>query len=310
MDLEFHTADAFTRRAFQGAQVAVFPDAGGLEKGQMQRLAAELNLSETVFVTTGEAVEGRPRFRLRTFSPAQEIEFAGHPIIATGAVLGAIGALDLASGEASAIFEQAGGTSQVHVRGRPGAPEHVQFGLVVKPATDRFVPPTEEIARFLGVEPSAIDRDRYHPMMVSCGRPYLIVPLRRYEAVRAAKFGYEAWTTSAGPTVMADETLVFSPRAADPRAQFHARLLGPRIARSEDPPVGSAMPAFAAYLCAHEHVARGTHGMTVERGTLETRSSLLDVEFDHAGRAELAVRLGGPAVAISRGRIRVPELAG
>lgn len=91
VNIDFYTAEAFTERPFHGAQIAVFPEAGALSEAQMQRLAAEMNLSETVFVTGREG----ERFFLRVFSPLKEVEFAVHPIIATGHVLASLGLVDL-----------------------------------------------------------------------------------------------------------------------------------------------------------------------------------------------------------------------
>lgn len=302
----FYTADAFTDRPYQGAQIAVLPQAEGLDAGQMQRIAFEMNLSESVFVTRSEETNGRPTFRLRVFTPTREIEFAGHPTIAAGAVLASAGEIDLSEGGAQVIFEQNRGPLTVHIDGAGQSAERVQFGMSVKPTSDRYVPRAEEIAAFLGIDVDQIDRDRFRSMMVSCEHPYLIVPLRSREAVRAAKFDYDAWAHSSAPTIMADEILLFATKALDPVADFHARLVGPRIAPGDDLPVGSSIPAFAAYLCEHDHIARGTLSFSVERGTLETRHSILHVEMDNEGQSELEIRVGGPAVLISEGSILAP----
>jgi trans-2,3-dihydro-3-hydroxyanthranilate isomerase len=305
MQYEFFTADAFSEHRFHGAQIAVFPSAEGLDETQMQTLASELNLSETVFVLP---VEGDPlRRRLHIFSPRRQIDFAGHPILATGAVLANTGAIEIGAEPIHMVFEQNTGPIDVYIEKRPNGPVFVQFSVQVKPITDHFVPRREEIAEFLGLEAAELEHSRFRPMMVACDRPYLVVPVRSHEAVRRASFNYPAWNHSSAPTILADEVLIFASASADPKNDFHGRLVGPAVASNEDPPIGSAMPAFGAYLCAHEHIAKGTHSFTIERGTPETRLSVLHVEMDHRGNAELDLRVGGPAVLVSEGRIFAPE---
>jgi len=305
MQLAFYTADAFTNRPFQGAQIAVLPDACGLETWQMQRIATEFNLSETVFVFP---VEGEPKTRrLRIFSPLREIDFAGHPIIAAAHILASIGNIPLEAKHTLVRFEQNTGAVDVHITEHEGAPLLVQFAVRTHPTTDRFVPPVEEIAEFLSLEISDIDTHQYHCMLSACDQPYLIVPLRSYDSVRKASFNQRAWSYSSAPSMMAREILAFSPQAADSTASFHGRLFGPEIGVKEDPPIGSSMPAFASYLCAHPQVQKGTYAFVIERGTVDQRQSLLHVEMDNKGGDELDVRMGGPAVLVSQGTILAPE---
>lgn len=305
MDYDFYTANAFSDQAFQGAQIAVVPNASGLSSAQMQKMAAEFNLSETVFVFRGEG--GDASRRLRIFSPLREIDFAGHPILAVATVLGSIGDVELSEEHTRIIFEQNAGPVDVHIRARDGGVAFVQFGLQVKPIVDRFVPRGEEIARFLGLESIAVEHSTYRPLMVACDRPYLVVPVRDVDALRGASFDSRAWNASSAPTLLASEVLVFAPVGSGSKSDFCGRLMGPGIGPNEDPPIGSSMPAFAAYLCAHEHIAIGTHAFTIERGTADTRLSVLHVEMDHAGKAELDLRVGGPAVLVSQGRMCAPE---
>ena len=304
MKQRFFTANAFTHTRFQGAQIAVFPDTDGLSGEQMQTMASELNLSETVFISGGD--EPATRRRLRIFSPQREIDFAGHPILAAGAVLAADGSLLLSDEKTcDIVFEQNTGPIDVRIRKTEGVATFVQFDLRVKPTVDRFVPRGEEIANFLSLDTSDVEHPHFHPLLVACDRPYLIVPLRNYDAVRRAAFNYQSWSHSSAPTMLADEVLLFSSGGRDPVHDFHGRLLGPEIGVQEDPPIGSAMPAFAAYLCAHDHIARGTHAFAIERGSPETRQSVLSVEMDHLGASELSLRVGGPAVVVCEGTMEI-----
>jgi len=143
---------------------------------------------------------------------------------------------------------------------------------------------------------------------VSCGLPYLIVPVWQYESVRTAKFNAAAWSESNAPQTAAQEILLFSPKTPFADADFNVRLLGSRIGLHEDPPVGSAMPAFASYLCSFDFMQKGTYTFSVDRGDAYNRRSVLNLEMDHKGEDELTIRVGGAAVLVAEGVMTVPEL--
>ena len=113
MNYNYYIADVFTRQIFNGAQIAVFPNAEGLSDEQMRLLARELNLTETVFVFHPES--GSTKRKMRIFSPLGEIDFAGHPIIATAYVLGSCGDIDLTEALTHVVFEQNAGPIDVNI---------------------------------------------------------------------------------------------------------------------------------------------------------------------------------------------------
>ncbi|TRW95889.1 PhzF family phenazine biosynthesis protein [Candidatus Methylobacter oryzae] len=305
MKYNYYIADVFTKQIFSGAQIAVFPKAEGLSKQQMQLAARELNLSETVFVfhpdkqTTNRV--------MRIFSPQSEIDFAGHPIIATAFVLASCGEIQLNGAITPMVFEQNTGPVNVNISAEDGKPSFVQFTRKVSSIIDRFTPSDEELASFLSIQPSEFDHKKYSARLVSCGFPYLIVPVWRYESVRNAKFNYAAWSQSIAPQTAAQEILLFSPKTPFADADFNARLLGPRIGIHDDPPVGSAMPAFASYLCSFEFMQKGTYTFTVDRGEQSNRRSVLNLEMDHKKESMLTIRVGGAAVMVVEGVMSIPE---
>lgn len=305
MKYKYYIADVFTRQIFNGAQIAVFPTAEGLSDENMRLIARELNLSETVFVfhCDGESTKRR----MRIFSPAGEIDFAGHPIIATAFVLGSCGDIHLMEAITPVVFEQNVGQIQVNISANQGKPYFVQFGRKVSAIVDRFAPTDEELAAFLSIKQSELDHKKYSPRLVSCGFPYLIVPVWNYESVRKAKFNYSAWSQSIAPQTAAQEILLFAPKTPFVDSDFNARLLGPRIGLHEDPPIGTAMPAFASYLCSFEHTRKGTHTFAVDRGDAHTRRSVLNLEMDHKGLEQLALRIGGEAVMVAEGMMTIPD---
>jgi trans-2,3-dihydro-3-hydroxyanthranilate isomerase len=305
MKYNYYIADVFTKQIFSGAQIAVFPNAEGLNKEQMQLVARELNLSETVFVfhpdkqTTSRV--------MRIFSPLSEIDFAGHPIIATAFVLAHCGDIQLTDAITPMVFEQNTGPVNVNITAENGQPSFVQFTRKVTSIIDRFTPSDEELASFLSIQQSELDHKKYATRLVSCGVPYLIVPVWRYESVRAAKFNYAAWSQSTAPQTAAQEILLFAPKTPYADADFNARLLGPRIGMHEDPPVGSAMPAFASYLCSFEFMQKGTYTFAVDRGDERNRRSVLNLEMDNKGSDTLTIRVGGAAVMVAEGVMNIPD---
>lgn len=305
MKYNYYIADVFTKQIFSGAQIAVFPNAEGLSQQQMQLVARELNLSETVFVFHSDKQSTNRVMRI--FSPLSEIDFAGHPIIATAFVLAHCGDIQLTDAITPMVFEQNTGPVNVNITAENGQPSFVQFTRKVTSIIDRFTPSDEELASFLSIQQSELDHKKYATRLVSCGVPYLIVPVWRYESVRAAKFNYAAWSSSTAPQTAAQEILLFAPKTPFADADFNARLLGPRIGIHEDPPVGSAMPAFASYLCSFEFVQKGTYTFAVDRGDERNRRSVLNLEMDNKGSDTLTIRVGGAAVMVAEGVMTIPS---
>lgn len=301
MELSLYTADVFTGQPFGGAQVAVLPQAAGLDAALMQRIAAELALPNSVFLTaTGLAGQ----HRIRIFTPREEVEFAGQAVLAAAHILAV-------SGEAPAggALELLHGFGPVPVRLGPtqGRTGFVQFSRTVFPVVDRFVPTADELASILSLERRALGERDLQPLLVACERPYLILPVRSLDALRGARFDAAAWAGSHAPSMLAQELLLFCRQTESPEANFHARLIGPDIDAREDPPVGAALPAFAAYLAAQPGLRAGTHTFTVERGFDATRKSLLHAEFDKRGGGGLTLRVGGQAVQVTRGTLSLPD---
>ncbi|MGZ5028607.1 MAG: PhzF family phenazine biosynthesis protein [Burkholderiaceae bacterium] len=305
MKYNYYIADVFTKQIFSGAQIAVFPNAEGLSKQQMQLAARELNLSETVFVfhRDKQAVNRT----MRIFSPLSEIDFAGHPIIAAAFVLAHCGDIQLDADITPMVFKQNAGPVNVNISAEDGQPSFVQFTRKVTSVIDYFTPSDDELASFLGIQPSELDHKKYATRLVSCGVPYLIVPVWRYESVRNAKFNYAAWSQSTAPQTAAQEILLFAPKTPYADTDFNVRLLGPRIGILEDPPVGNAMPAFASYLCSFDFMQKGTYTFAVDRGEQSNRRSVLNLEMDHKGEDALTIRVGGEAIMVAEGVMNIPD---
>jgi trans-2,3-dihydro-3-hydroxyanthranilate isomerase len=271
----------------------------------MKLLARELNLSETVFVFHPE--DGNTKRKMRIFTPKKELNFAGHPIIATAYILGLCGDIPLTEAITPIVLEQNAGPIDTNITAVDGKPTFVQFARNVVSIIDRFAPTDEELANFLTIKQTELDHKKYSPRLASCGFPYLIVPVWNYETVRQARFNSAAWSQSIAPQTAAQEILLFAPKTPFADSDFNARLLGPHIGVYDDPPIGSAMPAFASYLCSFEHTRKGTHVFAVDRGDAESRRSVINLEMDNKGHEQLALRVGGAAVLFAKGMIELPD---
>jgi PhzF family phenazine biosynthesis protein len=303
MTLDYYIADVFTNQMFAGAQVAVFPKADELNEKQMAQIANELNLPETVFVSNPNNDEKKRK--MRVFSPLAEVDFAGHPIIATAFVLAESNEVKLNGEITPLVLEQNIGAIEVNVSASDGKASFVQFTRKVSSVIDRFTPTDVDIAEFLSINPNEIDHKKYSSRLVSCGFPYLVVPVWNYDTVRNAKFNLSAWNHSSGPQSAAQEILLFSPKTAFKDSNFNVRLLGPNIGIHSDPPVGSAIPAFASYLCSFDFTQFGTHTFRVDRGDIDNRRSVIDVEMDHKPESALNLRIGGEAVLVAEAKMTI-----
>ena len=301
MKFDFYTADVFTKDIFNGAQIAVIPDADGLNERHMQLIAREFNLSETVFGFPGTGCD----IRLRIFSPEEEVPFAGQALIASSYVLAKTGRLRLIGDRTSFKLGLNDDVIHINIDRDNNGPSFVQFSTTVTPHIDEYVPERSELADILSLQPGDMGCMKYRTLLSIANRNYLVVPVKSFECVRKAVFDLKAWGRSSAPAMMAQRIFLFTNKGESRQADFHARLLGPDIGINEDLPIGAAIPAFTAYLCTHPHLSRGTHTYVAERGLKSTRQSLLSVEMDNKGEETITLRVGGPAVTVCSGTIDI-----
>ena len=297
----FHTLDVFTDRPFGGNPLAVLPDARGLTPDRMQRIAAEFNLSETVFVLPPEAGGTR---RARIFTPAAELPFAGHPTIGTAFLLVSLGLVPAGEGETVVTLEEGVGQVRVTVRTRAGRPEFAQLSAARLPEEGPPPPDRRALAAALSVTPEDLLEGALAPAAVSCGVPFLFVPLRDRAAVRRARLDHARWEAALA-SYWAPQLFIFAPDPELPGSDLRARMFAPALGVAEDPATGSAAVALAGYLAARDAARDGTLRWTVEQGFEMGRPSLLYAEAEKRAGAITAVRVGGSAVRVSEGTIEV-----
>ena len=304
MELRYHTLDVFTDRVFGGNPLAVFPDGRGVSDRTMQRIAREMNLSETVFVLPpDEAAHAR---RLRIFTPAAELPFAGHPTVGTAFLLAALGEVPLDGDETRIVLEEGAGPVPVRIRARGGAPVFTELTAARLPETGPPPPPRAELAALLGLAEDDLLDGEWTPGGASCGVPFLFVPLRGREALARARLDPARWETLLAGW-WAPSVYVLSRDPELPGSDVRARMFAPAMGITEDPATGGAAAALAGYLAARSPRREGTLRWTVEQGFEMGRPSILQVEADVRAGEVAAVRVGGASVRVAEGVLRLPD---
>ena len=300
-DYTYYTADVFTTEPFGGNPLAVFPEAEGLSGERMQLIARELNLSETVFILP--PLDSRHTRRLRIFTPVEEIPFAGHPTVGSAILLAHHGHIQATTGETALVFEEKVGPVPVTLCRRAGEVDFAQLTTAGRPEYGPQPPLARDLAALLSLE--AADMLEEGIQGVSCGVPFLFVPVQTLEAVRRVRLRLDLWERTLGDW-WTSMVFLFCRHTEGEEAHIHARMFAPAMGIPEDPATGAACAALGAYLGRREGPAQATLSWVVEQGYEMGRPSRLEVEADKEGGEVLRVRVGGSAVAISRGVMTLP----
>lgn len=296
------TADVFTDAPFSGNQLAVFPDARGIPEHRLLDVTREFNYAETTFVYP----PADPAYtrRVRIFTPGQEVPFAGHPTVGTAHVLASIGDIALRDELTRIVFEEGVGPVPVAIRSSGGVPVSAQLSVAKLPEIGPLAAGRDAIAATLGLDASDLRGDDWSPQSLSCGLPFLFVPVRNLAAVAKARVRMDAWDAVLKGT-WASELFVFAPGGERPGSAYHARMFAPGLNVPEDPATGSANAALAGYLAARDPLRDGLLTWRVEQGFEMGRPSIIDVEADVAGGKVTAVRVGGSSVLVSEGTMAI-----
>ncbi|MDQ8697440.1 PhzF family phenazine biosynthesis protein [Hyphomicrobium sp. LHD-15] len=303
MALKFHTLDVFTDRRFGGNPLAVVLDADALSSEQMQSIAREFNLSETVFVLASE----RPAHsaRMRIFTPTSEVPFAGHPTIGTAALLAELKA-PLHNGEQDAlvVLEQGIGTVRVGARIRPGAAAFAEFDAPKLPAEAGVLPPNDVLAAGLGLIPSEIGFENHKPLCFAAGNTFAFVPIASIEAIRRARVNGAHWERAFEQQGVVGVYL-YTRQCEHTASAFHSRMFAPQVGIPEDPATGSAAVGLTGIVHLFDRLPDGTHKRIVEQGYEIGRPSQIVLTLVVDGGKLISVRIGGSAVRVSEGTIEI-----
>jgi trans-2,3-dihydro-3-hydroxyanthranilate isomerase len=302
MKLRFLTTDVFTSRPFTGNQLAVIPDARGIPEELLLPITREFNYSETTFVYPPENPAHTRRVRI--FTPGGEVPFAGHPTIGAAVVLALLGEIPLTGEETRIVLEEKVGPVPVTIRARGGVASAAQLTVAKLPEVGPPPPARTTLAEILSLEPAQLLGGPNGPQAVSCGLPFLIVPVKDRAAVAAAHVRMELWESTLKRYWAPDIMVV----ARDPELEhsdLRARVFVPGLSVPEDPATGSCAAALAGYLAAREAAPSGTFRWVMEQGFEMGRPSILELEADKRDGAIAAVRVAGEAVLVSEGAMEI-----
>jgi len=295
----FYTADVFTDTLFGGNQLGVLPDARGLTTEQMHNITREFNYSESTFVFPPD--DPKHTRRVRIFTPGGEVPFAGHPTVGTAHVLAAIGEIPLTGDETRIVLEEGVGPVPVLIRAREGKPDFAQLSVAMLPKMSQPTVSRNELAAMLSLDVSDVLDGEYAPQNVTCGLPFLIVPLRDRKAIARSRLRLDQWEQSLKDNEF-NMVMIFAADPERPGSDMRARMYGPSVNVIEDPATGSACACLAGYLAARTP-RDGTLRWVVEQGFEMGRPSILYIEADKKGGDITGVRVGGRTVLVSKGQL-------
>lgn len=295
--LQFHTLDVFTDTPFAGNPLAVVLNADGLTTQQMQTIAQEFNLSETIFVQAPQNPAHTARVRI--FFPTAEIPFAGHPTV--GCAIHLACASHAGDFETLITLEEEAGLVPVTVT-RHGPDIAAEFTAPVLPYPVKTELPVDLIAASLGLTPEQIGFANHRAATHQGGPRFLYVPVDSRDSLGQAKPHEPHWSALMALAEV-DSAYLYTPGAS---CDFQARLFSPTAGIPEDPATGSASAILASQLWATGAIRPGTTKLTLRQGIEMGRPSGIGLTIDATAQGITAVRIKGSAVPISSGQIRRP----
>ena len=323
--------DVFTDHVFGGNQLAVFPEPAGLDAGTLQAITREMAYSECTFVFPPE--DPRTAVRVRIFTPGKELPMAGHPTIGTAFALAHEGVI--APGQEEIVFGLGVGPIRVRLRWEDcprsedrGSHRNGMAGLQAQRGTaglqasgkqclefaemqqllPTFGEPLADIAAVaaaLNLEARDIAATRSPVQSVSCGMPFLLVPLATRAAVDRALVDRAALARLCRALGIAEEVLIFSTEPGEDEATAYSRMFAPGLGVTEDPATGAASGPLGCYLVRHGLVSRDKAQKIVSvQGVKMGRPSRIHIAIGVEGDKITDVRVGGTAVVVGEGTLR------
>ena len=292
-NLTFYIVDVFAEEKYAGNQLAVVRDAKILSDTEMQRIAKEMNYSETTFILSDEKRDGG--YDVRIFTPEKELPFAGHPTLGTAYVIQREIAKEHIDGVTLNLE-----VGQIPVKLKYSE-EHVDV-LWMKQLNPMFgqVFNADSISQVLSLDVSDID-DRFPLQDVSTGVPCIIVPLKKLEALKRARISRNKYYEFI-KEIQAKGLLIFCPETYNRENDLNVRFFADYYGVPEDPATGSANGCLAGYLVKHRYFGKPRINIRVEQGYEIGRPSLLlSKAEDREGKID--VQVGGKVIMIAKGEL-------
>ncbi|QRN81292.1 MAG: PhzF family phenazine biosynthesis protein [Nocardiopsis sp. BM-2018] len=297
-DLTYQIWDVFTDRPFAGNPLAVVFGADALGTTQMQTLAREFNLSETIFVQAPR--DPAHTARVRIFFPTAEIPFAGHPTIGCAIALSGL-AEPGPDAVAELVLEEEAGLVPVTVT-RKGEAVTAEFAAPVLPHAAPGTVDPAQVAAALGLAPGDLGCTGHPaPALWQGGPAFLYVPLRDVETLGRARPHEPAWSAAMAVGGV-DSAWCYTPVTGG----YRARMFSPTAGIPEDPATGSAAAIFAAELAGRGLLAGPETRLDIAQGVEMGRPSLIGLTVRAQDALLTEIRVSGQAVRIARGSIMAP----
>jgi trans-2,3-dihydro-3-hydroxyanthranilate isomerase len=301
--LHYHLVDVFTDRAFGGNPLAVVTNGRGVSDETMQAIAKEFNLSETTFVLPPD--DPRHDWRVRIFTPAHELPMAGHPTVGTAFVLAREHLIPRAGRESNILFEEGVGPVPVRVEFEDAEPSFAEMSQPLPRFGPRLDEDRQAVARMLSLEES--DLEPGLPVeVVSCGVPFLYVPLRSLDAAHRARPRVDLIERVANEHGVPPEVFVFTREVEHAGSTVHSRMFAPGMGITEDPATGAASGPLGCYLVRYGLVPGDPAAEIVsEQGIEMGRPSYIRIRIERQGDDLTAVRVGGQCHFMGEGFIEI-----
>ncbi|MDB5562223.1 MAG: PhzF family phenazine biosynthesis protein [Hyphomicrobiales bacterium] len=293
MKLDYLLLDVFTSERFKGNPLAVVPRADGLLDDQMQSIAREFNLSETVFLFKPKSE--RHSSAVRIFTPTVELPFAGHPTIGAAVVLG----LQLKV-SAVRLEEQIGLITAVIEKPSKHSAE-ARFALPTLPAEIGKAPGNSAIALALGIEREAIGCGPYAPAVYSAGVPFYLIPVRNAAVLRRIELNTAGWADTF--PIGRHSVYVFTETPEEPENDFAARMFSIGLGMREDPGTGSAAAALIGLLAKHVDYDDRQAEFVLRQGHEMGRPSRIMLQLRKSGEDLIHGGIGGHAIVVGEGAL-------
>lgn len=303
MPYRYAVLDVFTDTPLAGNPLAVVLDAGDLDTRRMQAIAREFNLSETVFVSAAE--NPAHSARLRIFTPAVELPFAGHPTIGTACLLAHERFEGAATpDDAMVVLEEEIGPVRCAVE-LNGEALAATFDVPRLPKDADIPIDPIAVARALDIDPGEIGFENHEPSLFAVGLPFLFVPVASLEVLAKARPDKARWLDAFPRGQMPTDAYVYCRSTERQASAYRARMFGPAAGIDEDPATGSAASAFAGVVQRFDGLDEHMRSIEIEQGFEMGRPSIIRVDMEAAEGELSAVRIGGAAVIVARGELLV-----
>jgi trans-2,3-dihydro-3-hydroxyanthranilate isomerase len=294
--------DVFTDQPFTGNQLAVFLDGRGLSTGRMQAIAREMNFAESTFILPAEGAG--TDVRMRIFTPATELPMAGHPTIGSTFALAHTGVIR--PGAPRFVFGLGVGPIPVDLEWEEG---RLRFAWMTQlnPTFGRVIDARGAVAATLGLAEADLLPDL--PVQeVTCGVPYLMVPIRSREAVDRAVSDASAFRRFTESTGISLPIFFFAMLPSGAAEAVHSRMFAPGFGIVEDPATGSAHGPLGCYLLRYGLLSADAPTRIVSmQGAAMGRPSLVHVDISSRGGEITQVKVGGRAVLVAKGELFLPD---